>query len=76
MNKIDVKSNRYYVGAKHISDSIKDSLKDSWTHETLAGAIKHAKELMEEESDRELVHIVQIVSIVRRAKTPIIVDKV
>lgn len=67
--------NKYYVGAEHIAEAIAEGTNAEWTQATLEEAVEKGKKLFDEEH-RECVVIVKIIRILRRAKTPIIVEKV
>jgi len=47
-----------------------------WPKKTLKEAVAHAKQLMEENADMDQVIVVQIVRVVKRKATPLIVEKV
>lgn len=68
--------NKYYVGATHIGNAIGDGHNDSHTHDNLEDTIEEAKEILENDTTRRAVIIVQIVRVVRRGRLPIIVEKV
>ncbi len=61
---------KFYVGSR----TMIDGSRLDWPHTTLNGAIEHAKKLAEE-SDQDQI-VVQIIRLVRRQKTPIIVEKI
>lgn len=63
-----IKRNKFYVGAE-------SALERNWGHPTLAKAVAHAEELMEEQ-DQEQVFVVQIIRVVRRRRMPAEVVKV
>lgn len=69
------KFNKYYVGAGHIANAVANGYDDDWTHSTMAKAVEHAKELIEDEG-KDCCIIVQIVKIVRPRKNPVIVEDV
>lgn len=47
-----------------------------WTRPTLAAAVQHAENILNENTELESVVIVQAVRIVRRKRSPIVVEKV
>lgn len=59
---------KFYVGSQAMKTN------NDWAHSTLNGAIEHAKKLAEESDEDQIV--VQIIRVVRRQKSPIIVEKV
>lgn len=61
---------RFYLGSSHISMS--DGHSDVLT--TLQEALDKAKESVEE-GNREIAYVVEVVRIVRKANTPIIVEE-
>lgn len=61
---------KFYVG----SQSMINGTRNDWAHTTLNGAIDHAKKIAEETEEDQIV--VQIIRVVKRQKTPIIVEKV
>lgn len=63
-----IQRNKFYVGA----DS---ALERNWGHPTLAKAVAHAEEVMDEQ-DRDAVFIVQIIRVVRRKRSPVEVTKI
>lgn len=60
--------NKFYVGSPRALDN-------NWGHPTLAKAVRHAEEVMEEQSLEE-TFVVQIIRVVRRRKAPVEVEKV
>lgn len=75
MNKKNKKINLFYAGAENIANAIFIKENDAWTRPTLEAAIEHGEELMESDG-RNCVIIVKIVRILRRAKNPIIIEKI
>ncbi len=72
-------TNKFYVGAARLSQG--------WAKPTLAEAIKHAEELLEEREQQggedymgrplpDHITVVKIVAVVRRKKAPVVVEKV
>ena len=70
-----VKLNKFYVGAEHIAQAIFDGRQDSWTSPSLEAAIAKGKQILEDD-DKDCVIIVQIFRVIRRQKSPIVVQKV
>lgn len=63
-----IQRNKFYVGSPRALDN-------NWGHPTLAKAIRHAEEVMEDQ-DMESTFIVQIIRVVRRKRMPAEVTKV
>ncbi len=61
---------RYYVGSQAIADKIADGENSNWTHSTLASAAADARDKLDD-GTMELVTVVKIIKIFRRAKSPI-----
>lgn len=59
---------RFYVG------SVSTITNGDWTHRTIEEAIEHAKRLVEDSDEEQ--YIVQVIRVVRRKSTPVIVEKV
>lgn len=59
---------KYYVGAERLTLG--------WSKATLAEAIAHAKQILNENTDREEATIVQVVRVVRRQRVPLVVEKI
>lgn len=68
------KRNLFYVAHPKIVNDL-TSKEPSWAKPTLADAIEHGKEIMEQE-DRDVVLIVKVIRVLRRKKPPILVEKV
>jgi hypothetical protein len=66
---------KFYVGAEHIGEQIVNGDNDAWTHKTLDEAIEHAKEILNDDDSRECAVVVEIKCIVRRAQTPLVVER-
>ena len=64
----DVAKNKFYVGSPK-------ALQNNWGHRTLAKAVEHAEQVLDEQ-DMEETFVVQIVRVVRRRKAPVEVEKV
>lgn len=67
-NAEQIKANRFYVGHPRI-------FRDNWGHPTIEEATQHAKDLLEDH-DRQETFIVQIVRVVTRRPTPLVVKEV
>ena len=66
---------KFYVGSRTMNPNSSDGRRyQEWAKKTLQEAIDHAKSLAEETEEDQIV--VQIVRIVRKQKTPLIVEKV
>lgn len=63
--------NRFYIGSQGIADEIRDGHNSEHTRPTLKLAVEDAKDKMEEDHGLELVMIVKIVKVIRRATPPI-----
>lgn len=59
---------RFYVGSNRMATD--------WPKATLFEAVAHAKRLLDEDPDMQQAIVVQIVRVVRRQSTPLIVEKV
>lgn len=70
------KVNKFYVAATNISEAVNRGHNADWTRPSMAAAIEHAKEILEDNPDRDCVVIVEIKKIVRRASRPIVVENV
>jgi hypothetical protein len=73
-------NNKFYVSADRVITNAEQMtgkrFPGTWTHKTLAEAIKHAEELLEQDPACECKAIVQIIRVVRRKKAPVIVEMV
>jgi hypothetical protein len=61
---------KFYVGQRP------DRMKPGWGKQTLAAAIKHAEEILDDEPFSDNIRIVKVVMIVRRANVPKIREEV
>lgn len=69
---LDVKKmNKFYVASDRISEPVSQGRNDRWTRKTLAEATEHAQELLNKQPNKDIMLIVKIVRIVKRAKAPI-----
>ena len=66
--KEEIKDNRFYVGSQRV-------FRQNWGHSTVEEAIQHGRELMDEQGEDE-AFIVQIIRVLRRKPTPVIVQVV
>jgi DNA-directed RNA polymerase subunit M/transcription elongation factor TFIIS len=64
--------NKYYVAA----DQIADGDRRNWTKATEAEAVEHARQLLEENPNRQRCFVVKIIKVIRRAKQPVVVETV
>lgn len=62
---------RFYVGSRSMHPD--GNRYNDWAHDSLEKAIKHAKEVAEENEEDQIV--VEIVRVVERKKVPLIVRK-
>lgn len=71
--KVAKEFNRFYIGTSNIADNLHNN---SYTHATIDDAVADAQGRLEDEPDLDVVIVVQIVRVVRRAKAPITVEVV
>ena len=67
--------NKFYVGARHIAESIEVEDNHEWTKATVEEAVEHARETMEEDN-LDMAIVVQIIRVLKRKSNPIVVEKV
>ena len=73
-------NNKFYVAAERVTTAKEQALNPiaykQWPKKTLAEAIKHAEEILNESSLKDHVAIVKIIRVVRRKEVPIVVETV
>ena len=67
-NEMEIPMKKFYVGSKSTI------VNGDWTHQTVDGAINHAKRLLQESDEEQ--YVVKVIRIVKRRSLPIVVDTV
>jgi len=76
-----LRENQFYIGSNSVLQ-VKNRMRGSasnygtWGHPTIDLAIRHAQQLLNDEPDKDSVFIVQIIKVVKRQSSPIVVEDI